>query len=313
MNFTGQHVLLTGASSGLGRELAVVLSDRGAVLTLSGRDPHRLQETATALHQRAPKSPAPTLLPADLAIPAQASGLVQQARQVRGGLDVLINNAGMGAYGEVRRMSARHYEQQVQVNLLAAIRLTLTALPHFERQGSGLVVNMASAAALHGVPYLSGYSASKAGLVAFSQSLRAELSDSRVRVALVYPGYLQTGFFAHEEKVGGARRPEGPYLAPEIAARRIVAALERDRLDIHIGRDAAMLRLAVRISPWLVGRIMCRLARRLTTKAEIPSHQQPKAAVDQVGATLLQQPPPPTLPPGQPTLVRGPKTASLIP
>jgi NAD(P)-dependent dehydrogenase (short-subunit alcohol dehydrogenase family) len=146
-----------------------------------------------------------------------------------GGLDILVNSAGIGAYGPNERTSLEDFRSVMEVNFFGAVNCVLESLPLLKKGGRGMVVNIASLAAKHGVPYLGAYSASKAAMAAFSQSLRAELAPSGISVLVVYPGYTQTEFFLKEKKVGGAQRPAGPYCPVARAARAIVRAMGKKR------------------------------------------------------------------------------------
>jgi short-subunit dehydrogenase len=134
--------------------------------------------------------------------------------------------------------------------------------------GKGLIINIASVAAMHGIPYAGAYSASKAALVALSQSFRAELAKSGISIMIVYPGYTQTNFFKIEKKVGGARRPTGPYTPVTKVARSIIKAIESERLDLVLSLGGKALRFSQSLMPWLAERVMQRIAYKLADKKE---------------------------------------------
>jgi short-subunit dehydrogenase len=116
---------------------------------------------------------------------------------------------------------------------------------------------------MYGVPYLGAYSASKAALVALSQSLRAELWQSGVSIIIVYPGYTQTAFFDHEKKVGGARRPRGPFMSPDKVALAILNAIIHGKEDLVLSLEGKALSFSQRFLPWLVDIGMARIAQKL--------------------------------------------------
>jgi short-subunit dehydrogenase len=194
--------------------------------------------------------------------PVAVKDLLESTVQRLGGLDILINNAGIGVYGEMERTSMDDFRAVMEVNCFGALNCLFQALPLL-RESGGLVVNIVSVAAIRGVPFLGAYGASKAALVSLSQSLRSELADSGVRVMLVYPGYTQTGFFGSEKLVGGARRPEGPYASAERTARAVVRAMERGKRDLVLTMEGQALRWMQLLLPGLLERLMGRYAARL--------------------------------------------------
>jgi len=188
---------------------------------------------------------------------------VSACRDRLGGLDALVNNAGISVYGSAERTSAEHFRSVMEVNFFGAVHCMLEVLPLLREAGEGLVVNVASVAGMHGIPYLGAYGASKAALAALSQSLRAELACSGVSILVVYPGYTQTEIFRKEVNVGGARRPAGPYDSAEKAAEDIVRGMERGQGDIVLGAEGKALRIFRGVAPWFVDKAMGRMATRL--------------------------------------------------
>jgi short-subunit dehydrogenase len=259
----GKSVIITGASSGIGRGLATALARRGAVLTLGARDRGRLEEVVKEIAEGHPGARPAIAVPCDVSDAADVRNLVGGVVERLGGIDVLVNNAGISVFGEERGTSMDEYRSLMSVNFFGALHAMREALPFMRRRESGLIVNIASVAALHGVPYLAAYCASKAALVALSQSLRAELRGSGVRVTIVYPGYTATEIFEREKKVGGARRPAGPYASAERVGEAIARGIERNAGDLYLtlqGRALAVLR---GLAPFVVERAMSDIARDL--------------------------------------------------
>jgi short-subunit dehydrogenase len=141
------------------------------------------------------------------------------------------------------------------------------------RRGEGLIVNIASVAAKHGVPYLGAYCAGKAAFTTLSQSLRAELSGSGISVIIVYPGYTQTEFFAKEKHVGGGRRPDGPFESPERVAQKIIRGIERDKKEIVLSMEGKIMSAIQGILPRIVDKAMERIAHRLREPKEVSDEQ----------------------------------------
>jgi short-subunit dehydrogenase len=259
----GTRVIVTGASSGIGRALTIALAERGAVLTLAARRSDRLEEVVREVGERFPSSPSPVAVRCDVSNAADVTALVGGAVERLGTVDVLINNAGISVFGEEARTSIDDYRNLMTVNFFGAVHSMREVLPFMRRQGSGLIVNVASVAALYGVPYLAAYCASKAALVVLSQSLRAELHRSGVRVMLVYPGYTETEIFEREKRVGGARRPPGEYAPAARVARAVVRGIEGDARDVYLTTRGRALCVLRGLAPPIVERAMRNIARDL--------------------------------------------------
>ena len=201
----GKRVLITGASSGIGKALAFEFARKGAILILVARRIDRLQKVTQDIQGTFPQLPAPAAIRCDVSDRESVSSLIHDCLDRYGGIDIMVNNAGTGIYGDTDKTSVSDFHSVLDVNFFGAVHCILEILPYMKRRGKGLVVNIASVAAKHGVPYLGAYSASKAALAAMSQSLRAELAGSGVSVMVAYPGYTQTDFFATEKLVGGGQ------------------------------------------------------------------------------------------------------------
>lgn len=263
MRTEGRRVVLTGASSGIGRALALSLARRGAVLTIAARRGDKLEEVSREVAERFPDTPAPVWVVCDVSNAADVARLVGGTVERLGGIDILVNNAGISVYGEARRTSVDDFRDVMSVNFFGALHCTKETLPFMRRQDSGLIVNVATVAALHGVPYLAAYCASKAALVSFSQSLRAELAGSGVRVMVVYPGYTDTEIYESEKKVGGALRPPGRYASAAEVAEAIVRGIEAGGRDVILTAQGRALNVLRGLAPSIVERAMRSIARRL--------------------------------------------------
>ncbi|GAA3236371.1 SDR family NAD(P)-dependent oxidoreductase [Nonomuraea helvata] len=219
MRLADAHVLVTGASSGIGAATARALAVTGARLTLAGRDRGRLAAVAAATGGR--------VLVCDVA--TQAHDLATRA----GHVDVLVNNAGVGWAGPFVRMPAGRVEQLLAVNLAAPIALTRLLLPGMVAAGRGHLVFVASIAGAVGVDQEAVYSATKAGLMAFAEALGHELRHvPGVGVSVLLPGVVDTPFFVRR----GAPYTRGwpAPIAPERVARAIVAAIRHGRPESFV-------------------------------------------------------------------------------
>ena len=268
MNFGGRRVLITGGSSGIGRAIADAVAKRGGILCLAARDGARLHKAADEIAASFPSHPHPLASPCDVTDGLAVRRLVAECRNHLGGIDVLFNNAGICVYGPVERTGAEDFAGVMAVNFQGAVNCILEVLPVMRQQGSGRIVNIGSVAALYGVPYLAAYSASKAALAAATQALRAELYGSGITITTVYVDYTETGIFAAEKNVGGARRPTGPYAPAPKVAEAIVRAVEGGKGDFAVSARGRALAIARTLAPGIVERNMKRLAEELRAREE---------------------------------------------
>lgn len=260
MKIDGKRVLITGASSGLGEALAWGVASRGGRSTLASRRVAHLRALSAQIKTRYPRLPMPAVSRCDVSDRTSVAGATRHAAREMGGIDILFNNAGISIYGEVERTLSEDIEELMKVNFLGCVHGMKEVLPFMKQEGRGHIVNIASLAALHGVPYLGAYGASKAALAVFSQSLRAELGSSGIQVQVVYPGYTQTPIFESEKKLGKVRRPRPPYASVDEVARTILNAVERDEQEtILTFRGKAMAALHG-ILPRTLDGFMSRLA-----------------------------------------------------
>lgn len=256
MELAGRRVLITGASRGLGRALAVAFARTGARLALVGRDRASLEETARLCRAQPPKPPAvmtqaePVLIVADLAQLEENQRMVAEAVQGLGGLDVFVANAGQSMwadFADVENMDL--YARLISINYLAVVYGVHAALPHLEESG-GWIVSISSAQAWTGMPHHTGYAASKAALQAFLDSLSMEVGN-RVRVLGVYPGWIRgtdlrmSALGADGEALGDLRRTHNRLsVSAEDCSEKVVRALQRERSSIFVPGYLRLLQMA---------------------------------------------------------------------
>jgi NAD(P)-dependent dehydrogenase (short-subunit alcohol dehydrogenase family) len=186
---TGQRVLVTGASSGLGAALAEAFAAAGATVGICARREDRLLEVRDRCRVH---SPASTHWVVDLADPAAVDQLAVDAVAELGGVDILVNNAGIPKRRHVTRLDNDTVESTMAINYLSPVRLTLALLPHMLERGSGRIVNVSSVAATLSSPGEAAYDGSKAALTAFGEAMAIDLWDTGVKVLTVYPGLFAT-------------------------------------------------------------------------------------------------------------------------
>jgi short-subunit dehydrogenase len=234
-------VLLTGASSGIGRELALVLAGRGARLAVTARRAAPLHALADEIAGRG--HPRPAVLTADLASRGAAAALADEAEAALGPIDVLVNNAGGGVGGSQWAIGDHDAAREAfEVNYWSPLALIKALVPSMRARGSGAVVNVTSMAQVNTWPAFGSYAATKAALALATETLRLELSGSPVRVLEAIPGPVDTAVQGETRLVPGIDRMLGRVPLGDAAemARRIVSALERGRSSVIYPRRAAL-------------------------------------------------------------------------
>jgi short-subunit dehydrogenase len=251
-----RRALVTGASSGIGRALAVELARHGADLVLLARRKDRLAEVGreiSALSRRA------ALVVGDVTDPDARHRTLEAARRELGGLDLLVNNAGVAAHGRFAEASAERIRPIMEVNFFAPVELIREAIPLLREGVQPMVVNVGSILGERGSPHKSEYSASKFALHGFSQAVRPELARLGIDVLVVAAGPTETEHFDVLLE-GNAKLPWGnpPRQSADEVARTIVRAIERGRRMVVTGWRGKLLLLADRFFPSVVDRAMRR-------------------------------------------------------
>src|SRR5262245_49500680 len=219
MNPNGKIVIITGASSGIGAAAARAFAEAGARVVLAARDEQRLAAVAREL-----RGPA-LVVPADVADRAAVDALVARAVAEFGGVDIVVNNAGVGLAAPVAELAAADFERALAVDLLGPLALTQAALPHMRQRGRGQLIYISSVVGLRSLPYLGGYAAAKAALDRLTEALRVELRGSGIAVTLVRPGTTSTAFSQHRLGSGRERRRiNARPVTPERVAQAILKA-----------------------------------------------------------------------------------------
>jgi len=248
--------LLTGASSGIGRALALQLAKEGARLALAGRNENKLTELAQNVNASGGDA---IVLPADLAREEDRIRLIDEANQQLGGLDILINNAGIGSWAHFADSTEDVMRQIMEVNFFAPAELIRLAIPLLVNGVEPAVVNVSSMCGRKGMPAWSEYSASKHALCGLTEALRGELARFDIDILLILPGLTKSGLSQNLLKSEG-RYPidYSKAMAPEDVARTILWAIKKNKTETVIGSDAKwMLRfnkIFPRLTDWLIAR-----------------------------------------------------------
>jgi short-subunit dehydrogenase len=251
------RVLITGASSGIGRELALALSRRRARVLLAARRREELDEVVADCTRDGRGA---DRVAGDVTDVAYQDELLRHVTSAWGGLDVLVNNAGISALGRFAEGDDSTLRRIMEVNFFAPVELTRRALPLLAAGARPAVVNVGSILGHRGAPLNSEYCASKFALRGWSEALRAELASEGIDVLLVSPGTVETEFFDHVI----VKRADVPWgdakgIPAAAVAEQTVRALERGRREIFPNWRGRGMVLANRLFPGIVDRVMVRL------------------------------------------------------
>ena len=187
----GKAAVVTGGSRGIGLAIAAALSSAGAAVAITGRDQSQLDSAVAHLGGHGARVAA---LQTDVRDPQQAAGAIASAAATFGGLDILINNAGVGMFRPVSDMTVDEWQQTIDTNLSGVFYCCHAAIPHLRRRGGGFIINISSLAGKNPFSGGAAYCASKAGLNAFSEALMQEVRYDNIRVSYILPGSVSTGF-----------------------------------------------------------------------------------------------------------------------
>jgi short-subunit dehydrogenase len=245
--WTGKDVLITGGSSGIGKQLAADLAGLGASVGIVADDAERLRAAATELRHI---SSSVWSHPCDVAKIQDVRAMAKAYREEMGVPHVLINNAGYAVYHTFEQMSSEEIHRLFDVNLVGAALVTREFLPDMIRSGGGHIVMMASIAGRIPMTPCGVYSSSKHGLVALSELLQIETARANIKFHVVCPGRVETNFFAHESFKVRSRRPEASRTIPiEAVSEAVVNAVQRNKFMTYVPRHYAVLAWCAAAAP----------------------------------------------------------------
>lgn len=261
----GARILITGASSGIGRCLAEQAARAGARLALTARSADKLRDLAGSLTALGTEALA---VPGDITNAADRRNIVTTAVEHFDGLDVLINNAGVGSWCHFAESSEDILRRIMEVNFFAPAELIRLAIPELRKGRNPAIVNVASMCGRRGMPAWSEYSASKFALCGLTESLRGEMVRFGIDVLLVVPGLTRSELWDHLlRNTGRYQLDVNKGMPPEMVAAGIVHALKKNRTETVLGRDALWMLRINRFLPRLVDALLARKIRRLYATA----------------------------------------------
>ncbi|QDU76603.1 1-deoxy-11-beta-hydroxypentalenate dehydrogenase [Bremerella volcania] len=253
----GLRILITGASSGIGRALAILAAEAGAKLLLTARREDRLDELLEVVHAKGADA---KYVVGDVTDPALRQKLLEKAQHEYQGLDVLVNNAGVGAYGSFAEASPERLRQLMEVNFFAPVELTRLFLPMLEKGRTPAICNISSILAHRAVPGKSEYCASKFALHGFSDALRAELSSKGIDVILVSPSTTSSEFSSSVIEKKGKAPATGKFTrTPHDIAAAALRAIRTGKHEIIPSKTGYAMVLLDRLWPsladWAVAKL----------------------------------------------------------
>jgi NAD(P)-dependent dehydrogenase (short-subunit alcohol dehydrogenase family) len=268
--FAGKRVFITGAASGIGLGLARGLALAGATVRMSDIDGPACAAAAAALRDEGGRAVA---VPLDVCDAAAFETAFASAWRDMGGVDLLFNNAGIGAAADARDMTLELWRRVVEVNLMGVIHGCQVAWSRMAGAGGGQVVNIASAFGLLPGPLYAAYSATKHGVVGLSRSLRAEGRALGIGVTAVCPGFIRTRILDNALIVGVDRDTAAGtvpfrFIGADLAVRRILHGVARNRSLVVFPWEMRLLWWLDRLSPALVDRVSAMAARRYRAAAQ---------------------------------------------
>jgi len=258
MEFNRQIILITGASNGIGKQLAIDFAKRGAVVIGCGRSIARLKAVLKEVRQT---SPASAMMGCDVSDAEQVHGMIEKILTDFGRVDILINNAGIGMRKPFAETSLSIIEEIMRINYFGAVYCTHELLPSMIARGDGHIVNISSVAGKIGTLNMAAYCASKFAMNGWSESLYHELKPFGVSVSLVCPGPVHTGF-SREFHDSEPQSPPSLFVESSAVSQAVFKVIERNRFELIMPRWLALMCWVKRLSPGLFRYLAQRRFRR---------------------------------------------------
>lgn len=261
--FKEKVVIVTGASSGIGKELAIKFAMEGARVVLSARREEKLKEISEGINKMGGKS---IFVKSDVSEREDVKKLYQRALEEFSRVDILVNNAGVGLYGEVEKLDDDSLLKIFRTNVFGPLYCIQEAIPIMKRQGGGHIVNISSVAGRRAMPGVAGYAMTKFALHALSESLRIELLPYNIKVTVISPGLIKTDFPDHAMRAQGTPAmfsKESRNMTAERCAEIILDAIYKKKREQVITAGGKFIvfmnKFFPSITDWLVAKVAPRL------------------------------------------------------
>ena len=263
-SFSGRVIAITGASEGIGAELARQLSGKGVWLALAARNLEKLEAVAAECRALGAEAVA---IRCDVSVESDCRNFIEETVRKYSSLDILVNNAGVSGHARFEEVTDfAWYETMMRVNYMGSLYCTRYAIPHLKNR-RGQIVAVSSLAGRVGIPWRTGYSPTKAAQALFFEALRLELQASGVDITIIYPGVVATAIRVHGygpdgQPAGKSGLKEDKAMTVQECARRIIAAIHARKRELVMtlqGRIGLWLRLAF---PKLVDRMLLRAIKK---------------------------------------------------
>jgi NAD(P)-dependent dehydrogenase (short-subunit alcohol dehydrogenase family) len=246
----GTTVVITGATSGIGRETAREFARGGARVVVAGRREERLQEVVAEVEGRGGQALA---VRTDVADQTQVERLIEQAEERFGRIDTLVNNAGVGIAARFEDQSLDDFRRVMDINFWGAVYACKAAVPRMRAQGGGVIINISSILGRRGVPFETAYCASKFALRGFSEALRTEVMAEGIDVSTIFPGAVETEIFESAANTTGLDLPD---FLPKFPARDLARIIVQDarfpQPEIVMALDAQFIDFFNRLAPGMI-------------------------------------------------------------
>ena len=247
---SGTIVVITGATSGIGRETAHEFAATGATVVIAGRRKNRLQELVSEIERKGGQALA---VPTDVSDQSQVEALIHTAIKHFGRVDVLVNNAGVAIASQFEQMALEDFRRLMDVNFWGAVYACRAVVPQMRKQRGGVILNVSSIFGKRGMPFETAYCASKFALAGFSEALRAELMSENIDVCTIFPGAVETEIFDAAANNTGLELPGYvPKFPAKQMAKLIVQTARFPQAEVIAAIDAQAINLARTVFPTLM-------------------------------------------------------------